>query len=94
MTVVSRVSFTSDGSIKVEFPIDPTRQGYIVNWGVVSLRPEQAEEAADKWGWTNLANISRPDILAQGMVEVRRSMMVHAKFKAEAENVDLRDPTK
>jgi hypothetical protein len=84
MTVVSRVSFTNDGSIKVEFPIDPARAGYLVNWGVVLLRPEQAEEAADKWGWTNLANISRPEVLAQGMVEVKRSMITYTKFKEKA----------
>ena len=88
MAVVTKISFTPDGSIRVDFPLDKTRPAYFVQWGVVSLMPHQAEEAEDKWGWTNLGSVSRPEVLEQGMVEVRRSMMTHVKRLAELKRVE------
>ena len=83
MTTITKISFLKCGSIQVVFPL-AERPSYIVTWGRVSLRPEQAEEAADCHGWKNLGSDSEPGILAQGLIEVERGMLTYMKRFQEA----------
>jgi hypothetical protein len=88
-TIITRITFSPVGSIEVKFVTDfkgwPVGEGarddaprdYTVHWGRVALHPWQAEEAERDHGWTNLGSQSKAELLAQGLVEVDRSVVTY-----------------
>jgi hypothetical protein len=87
MPTITRITFSPVGSIQVHFvttdKLVELPQDYIVHWGRVALFTWQAEYAERFYGWKNLGNAGRADWLAQGLVEVERSIVTYARICSE-----------